>query len=80
MFGGGGGAALIFKKRGWAIFQSGAYRGTSLIRNHRIIGPYSRPVSRVLGGGAVSYDRGTPVVAAAIRGVRVESGDLPLCS
>jgi len=27
---------------------SSSYRGTSLIRNHRILGPYSRPMPRAL--------------------------------
>jgi len=42
-----------------------AYRGTSLIRKRNPLGPYSTPVPRALwcsqGGGAVSYERGTPV-------------------
>ena len=42
------------------------YRGTSLIRNSASLGPYSRTMHRTLwkpwlGGGAVSYERGTPV-------------------
>ena len=41
------------------------YRGNSLIRNHRILAPYSRPMSRALrwswGGGTLSYERGTHV-------------------
>ena len=41
------------------------YRGTSLIKNSAPLGPYSRTVPRALrwswGGGAVSYERGTPV-------------------
>ena len=41
-----------------------AYRGTSLIRNTPLPGPYIRAIPRVLwwsgGGGAVSYERGTP--------------------
>ena len=36
------------------------YRGTSLIRNRRPLGPCSRTMPRVLGGGAVSYERGSP--------------------
>ena len=47
---------------------SGPYRGTSLIRNSALLRPYSRAMSRaiwwVLGGGGVSYERGTPVQAA----------------
>ena len=39
--------------------------GTSLIRNTPLLGPYRRTIHRVLwwswGGGAVSYERGTPV-------------------
>ena len=41
------------------------YRGTSLIRNSSVLGPYSRAVSRALwwpvGRGRGSYERGTPV-------------------
>jgi hypothetical protein len=37
------------------------YRGTSLIRKRTPLGPYSRPMRKVLEGGAVSYERGTPV-------------------
>jgi len=32
-----------------------------LIRNHHPLGPYRRPMPRVLGGWAFSYERGTPV-------------------
>ena len=38
------------------------YRGTLLIRNRLPLGPYSRTMPRALGGGAVSYERGTPVL------------------
>ena len=45
--------------------QSAEYRGTSLIRNTPLLGPYSGPITRVVwwsyGGGAGSYERGTPV-------------------
>jgi len=45
------------------------YRGTSLIRNCRAIGPCSRTMPRALswsyGGGAVSYERGSPVTLGA---------------
>jgi len=37
------------------------YRGTSLIRKRTPLGPYRRPMSRVLGGWVFSYERGTPV-------------------
>ena len=41
------------------------YRATSLIRNSSSLGPYRRPIPRVLGGskggGAFFYLRGTPV-------------------
>jgi len=41
------------------------YRGTPLIRNRHLVGPCSRTMPRLLwrsqGGGAVSYERGTPV-------------------
>ena len=43
----------------------GGYRGTSLIRNRPLLGPYSRTIPRVIwwsvGGGAVSSERGTHV-------------------
>ena len=42
-----------------------SYRGTSLTRKRTFIGPYRRPMPRVLGGslggGAISYERDTPV-------------------
>ena len=37
------------------------YRVTSLIRTCLLLGPYGRPMPRVLGGGAVSSERVTPV-------------------
>ena len=37
------------------------YRGTSIIRHTPPVGPYGRTMRRLLGGGTVSYDRGTPV-------------------
>ena len=44
---------------------SGAYRGSSFIRNSPPLGPHSRIVLKgplvVLGGWAVSYEQGTPV-------------------
>ncbi|KAJ1492320.1 hypothetical protein T484DRAFT_2977852 [Baffinella frigidus] len=42
------------------------YRGTSRIRNRTHLGPYSRPKNRALGGGALSYERGTPVQASLL--------------
>ena len=48
------------------------YRGTSLIRNTPLLGPYSGIIPRVLwwsyGGWAVSYERGTPVPKVAAAG------------
>ena len=44
-------------------------RGTSLIRERPSLGPYGRAMPRVRGGpggGAVSYERGTPVVHGAL--------------
>ena len=45
--------------------KPGGYRGTSLISDCPSPGPYSRPMPRPLWwsleGGAVSYERGTPV-------------------
>ena len=37
------------------------YRVTSLIRKRTTLGPYLRRMPRVLGGGAVFHERGTPV-------------------
>ena len=45
------------------IFEQ-AYMGTSLMRKRLSLGPYRRPVLRVLGvvgGWSFSYERGTPV-------------------
>ena len=47
------------------------YRATSLTRKRLPLGPYSRPMPRALRwsfGGAVSYERGTPVTGAGGRG------------
>ena len=42
-----------------------SYRGTLFIRNTPLLGTYSRTMPRALwwslGGGAISYERGTPV-------------------
>jgi len=40
---------------------------TSLVRNRHPVGPHSRPMPRVLGGWAVSYERGTPVTQSTLR-------------
>jgi len=40
---------------------SGHFRFTSLTRYRAPLGPYSRIMPRALRGGAVSYERGTPV-------------------
>jgi len=55
------------------------YRGTSLIRNSAPLGPYSRTMPRTiwrpLGGGAVSYERGTPVTNPHFKShARIRSG------
>ena len=42
--------------------QRSQYRGASLIIYSAPLGPCSRTVPRARGGGAVSYERGTPVV------------------
>ena len=51
-------------------------RSTSLIRSSAPLGPYSRNISGALwrpwGGGAVSYDRGTPCMRAQFCAVRVQ--------
>ena len=48
--------------------NSTPYRGTSLIKNCPLLGPYSRPVPRALwwswGGVAISYESGTPAGCA----------------
>ena len=45
------------------------YKGISLIKDSLPLGPYSRIMPRVLwwssGGGALSYERGTPVLGAS---------------
>ena len=38
-----------------------SHRGTSLTRKRTTLGPYRRPMPRVLGGWAFSYERGAPV-------------------
>ena len=45
-------------------WQRYMYRGTSLMTKRTPLGPYRRPVPRVLGGWAFSYGRGTPVHVA----------------
>ena len=42
------------------------HRGTSLIRNRRPLGPYSRTMLSALEGWAFSYERGTPVLLDAL--------------
>ena len=39
--------------------------GTSLISKRLLLGPYSRTVPRVIGGVAVSYERGSPMLSMA---------------
>ena len=64
------GSADKEQRSAWSVLglrgqDFGEYRNTSLIRNSPFLGSYSRTISRVLlwssGGGAVSYERGTPV-------------------
>ena len=46
----------------WQVSEQ--HRGTSLARKRTPLGPYRRPMPRVLGGWAFSYGRGTPVTNA----------------
>ena len=46
------------------------YMGTSLIRKDPPLGPFRRPIPRVLGGWVFSYERDTPVKAHASIGSR----------
>jgi len=41
------------------------YMGTSLIRKRTPLGPYCRPMRRVLGGWVFFYEEGSSVVCAA---------------
>jgi len=56
-----GEAAVIDLARDEGLFCYGVYRGTSLIRNSALLGPYSRTQHRALEGVAFFYERGTPV-------------------
>ena len=69
-------------ERSWALLEGGRgsrpeawYRGTSFIRKHLPLRPYSRPVPLVQrwssGGGAFFYERGTHVDRAESRRGRV---------
>ena len=49
----------------------GVYMGTSLIRKRTPLEHYRRRMSRVLGGWALSYERGTPV-AFRFQEIRVQ--------
>ena len=64
----GGGAhhsQIIFECVIYLVVHDMGYRGTSLIRDPPLSGPYGRTLPRVLwwswGGGAASHERGTPV-------------------
>ena len=46
----------------WLGGELRRYRGTSLTRKRAPLGPYCRPMPRVLGGWAFSHGRGTPVL------------------
>jgi len=68
--------------RAWTAFLSSAptvlYRGISLVRNRRPLGPYSRTIYSlghmvVLGGVPVSYEQSIPVVLAPPGSVIAES-------
>ena len=65
------------KVKGWGFREDSPahpYRGISLIRNSAPLGPYSRTMPRALwklGGGAVSYERGTPAPDRLCLGLRV---------
>jgi len=52
------------------------YRGASLIRNSATLGPYSTTMPRALGGGAIFWERGTPVLHLLQRIVRSLQGYL----
>ena len=53
------------RPRDWGECGAVHYRGTTLIRNPPLLGPYSRTIPRVLwwslGMAAVSHERGSPV-------------------
>ena len=54
-------SSILSKMHSWG----GAYRGTSLIRNTPLLRPCSMAMSNplaILGGGTVSYERGTLVL------------------
>jgi len=53
----------------------GLNRGTSLIRKRTSLGPYRRPMPRVLGWWAFSYGRGTPVVVPPSQSARGPDGE-----
>ena len=56
------------------------YRGTSIIRNTPPVGPYGRTMRRLLGEGAVSYDRGTTLAAVRILNRFTNVLNFQLCS
>jgi hypothetical protein len=62
-----GSPRLVPPALGGSCGGKGLYRGTSLIKTRTPLEPYSRHMPRALwwplGGGAVSFERGTPVVA-----------------
>ena len=63
---------------GVCVWRPCWYRGTLLMRNFHSLGPYRRPLPRALrwswGGGAVSYERGTPVVVHHSLRIRTGAG------
>ena len=61
-----GGVLFMEKEVSFRVVGCAACRGTSLMRNIGRLRPYTGSMV-VLGGGAVSYERGTPL-ACAVRG------------
>ena len=71
-----GDRAVLHPRRGVPLHEESRcvhYRGTSLVRKCTPLGPYRRPMPRVLGGvlggWAFSYWRGTPVAGDAATGL-----------
>ena len=54
-----------------AILENATYGCTSLARKRTPLGPYRRPMHRVVGGWAFSHGRGNPVAGEGEEGRRV---------